>query len=584
MGDKPVAGGGLSASLWRHRPKILPYAVLLIVSFGLSFAYLGKGLWTAPKTSWRGNPGDPEQFMWFLRWIPYAIRHGHNPFLTNYALYPEGANMMWNGSIIVPAILISPVTLTVGPVVAFQVLLVLAPVGNTLAAYALFGRWVKSPVAAGVGALAFGFCPLVTIHSAGHIHLTMLALLPLIFLMLDEIFIRQRWRPWIPGVLLGFLTSCQLLTGEEMLAIAALMAGCALVLAAAFHFREMPARIPYILRAAWPAILVAGWLSAYPLWVQLKGPRQAPGAHLTDVYVIDLYNFVQPVLAAFGVSPSHNQGLPYTGNAGEWTGYIGIPLIVAMVIAAGWQWKRRPVVPVAVILAVFFAVLSLGPFLHVNGHDTKFGLPWGTFERLPLMHNLLASRLSVAVSFFAAILLAVFVDALITLRHRLVQGLGAALVILVGLSLVPSGLNVTHIKSPAFFRGDAVKTAIPNGSVTLIVPYVYGPTTEHPMLWQAEADMHFRMIDGWLIVPGFHFGTNHIIAQTLKTIGETPVAVTAKLRSEFIGELRARKVENVLVAPMAGRPNAVTFFTALFGHGPDVTTGGVDVWRVPAAR
>lgn len=553
---------------------------MLLVSLALSFAYLGRGLWTAPTASWRGNPGDPEQFMWFLRWIPFAIGHGHNPFLTDHALYPDGANMMWNTSVILPAVLISPVTVTAGPIAAYQVLMVLAPVGNALAALALFRRWTCSYVSAGVGALVFAFCPLVTIHSSGHLHLVLLGFLPLIFLFLDEIVIRQRRTPWISGTLLGFLVSCQLLTSEELLATAALMAAATLVVLGLLYRGEIRQRWPYVRRAAGPAVGIAAALSAYPLWLQLRGPRRAPGAHSASVYVTDLANFVQPVLTAFGTDSGHNQDLPYTGNASEWTGYLGLPLIVVVVVVCLWRWRRAPV-PACAVLLVVFAVASLGPFLHVNGHDTRIPMPWAPFTRVPLMDNLLPSRLSVAVSFFAAILLAVFVDELLVVRRRTVQVVGAALVMLVALSLVPAGTHITRFRSPAFFTGDAVREVIPAGSVTLVVPYVYGPQSEQAMLWQAQADLRYRMVDGWLIVPGAHFGTNHIIARTLHTIGATPVPVTARLRSQFIGELRTRQVDNVIVAPMAGRRNAVTFFSTLFGHGPDVTAGGVDVWRVP---
>lgn len=237
---------------------------MLLVSLALSFAYLGRGLWTAPTASWRGNPGDPEQFMWFLRWIPFAIGHGHNPFLTDHALYPDGANMMWNTSVILPAVLISPVTVTAGPIAAYQVLMVLAPVGNALAALALFRRWTCSYVSAGVGALVFAFCPLVTIHSSGHLHLVLLGFLPLIFLFLDEIVIRRRRTPWISGTLLGFLVSCQLLTSEELLATAALMAAAALVVLGLLYRGEIRQRWPYVQRAAGPAVGIAAALSAYP--------------------------------------------------------------------------------------------------------------------------------------------------------------------------------------------------------------------------------------------------------------------------------------------------------------------------------
>ena len=35
--------------------------------------------WAAPTTRWIGGCCDPEQTIWFVRWVPYAIGHGVDP-------------------------------------------------------------------------------------------------------------------------------------------------------------------------------------------------------------------------------------------------------------------------------------------------------------------------------------------------------------------------------------------------------------------------------------------------------------------------------------------------------------------------
>jgi len=84
-----------------------------------------------------GGGGDPFFSSWFIRWIPHAISHGWNPLFTTYLDYPDGVNLMWNGSIPLPSLVVAPVTLTAGPMVAYNLLITAGtveagPLGQTV--------------------------------------------------------------------------------------------------------------------------------------------------------------------------------------------------------------------------------------------------------------------------------------------------------------------------------------------------------------------------------------------------------------------------------------------------------------------
>ena len=64
---------------------------------------------------------DNSQHAWFLRWLPYALATHRNPLFTTSMIEPGGVNLMWNTWIPLPALLLSPVTLLLGPVAAFNV-------------------------------------------------------------------------------------------------------------------------------------------------------------------------------------------------------------------------------------------------------------------------------------------------------------------------------------------------------------------------------------------------------------------------------------------------------------------------------
>ncbi len=550
--------------------RLLPLTVVFLVAAAISISYLGAGLWATD--TWRGNVGDPEQFMWFLSSVPHALARAHNPLLSNYELYPQGVNLMWNTSVVLAGVVVSPVTALAGPVFSYNLLLVLGPIATACTAYWAFRRYVDSPVAAGIGGLAFAFSPFLLVHSSGHLHLVLLALMPVMLVLVDELLVRQRGRWWLTGGLIGLVAACQVLTSEEMLAIDAMVGGLALIFLCVLHPHAIRSRVSYVVRAAVCAVVIFVLLAGYPLYIQLFGPQKAPGAHGPSTYSTDLLNLIWPVnqWVNLGIgTPS------FTGNASEWTGYLGIPLIVLLIGVTVRFWRRRPLVPVAAILIVVLIVLSFGPHLHVAGRTTSIPLPWAVAERLPLLENLLPGRISVAIGLLAALLLAVFLDDLVLQRgwRRLA---GATLVALIALSWVPGGLRTTTIRTPAFFTSSA-QTRLPDGSVALIVPYTNGPLNEQAVLWQANGGMRLRIVNGWVIVPGPHWGGPNAISQALDQADA--ITVTPQLRASIFADLRRLHVDTVIVGPSSKRASDIAMLTRVFGR-PPTAASDVVLWTV----
>src|SRR5205807_2430734 len=124
----------------------------------------------------------------------------------------------------------SPITLTLGPTFSYNVLITLDLALSAWCAYLMIRRYVRSHSAAALGGLLFGFSPYVIAHAEGHPHVTTAFMLPLLFLLLDDVLARQRHSIRRAGLALGCAASAQLLLNEELLASAALVSGLALVL------------------------------------------------------------------------------------------------------------------------------------------------------------------------------------------------------------------------------------------------------------------------------------------------------------------------------------------------------------------
>ncbi len=142
-----------------------------------------------------GGAGDLAEEVWFLGFTPLTLLHGNNPFVTNWMNFPYGVNMMVNTAMVLPAIVLAPITFLFGAVASFNVLMVLGFAGSATAAFAVFRRWAPWKPAAYAGGLLYGFSPYMYGPGFGHLFLLVVPLPPLFLLVLDEVLVRQRGSP-----------------------------------------------------------------------------------------------------------------------------------------------------------------------------------------------------------------------------------------------------------------------------------------------------------------------------------------------------------------------------------------------------
>src|SRR5260370_17283653 len=133
----------------------------------------------------------------------------------------------------------------------------------------------------------------------------------------SEIFVRRRMVPMGAGAATGLAAALQLLTGEELLAMTALIGAIGVVLLALLHRDEVRPALPYALKAAGAALVIFAIVAAYPLAFQFLGPQRVSGnLQQPDVYVSDLLAFLIP-----------SRLISFTGNVTENGAYIGLPLL-----------------------------------------------------------------------------------------------------------------------------------------------------------------------------------------------------------------------------------------------------------------
>lgn len=453
---------------------------------------------------------DPPTYMWALRWWPYALTHGLNPFFTHLVWAPNGANVAAAALIPLPSVLLYPLTAAFGPIVSYNALVVLSPALAATSAFALCLRVCGRTAPALVGGYAFGFGSYELSQSLGHPNLMLVALLPVIALLAIE---RTRMSRRRYVVLLAAALAAQLLTSTEVLASAVLFGVFALALAR----RLRAAALDTALAGALAAVLCSPYLLYSVVRAVPHGPVDA-GNRLAA----DLLSFVVPdPITLLGGRAFDTSSI--ASNVAESGAYIGIPLLLALLL----YLSRARGVAARVIAGVAgaSAVAALGSHLLVGGRRT-IPLPWDALSRLPVLENLVPGRLIVYAWLAVALALALWLTQTAGPAHAARWGL-----VLVGLVLlVPDGnLWNAGLRQPALFSTAAYRRILAPGEVVLVLPFGAGSNN---MLWQAQTSMYFRMPEGYLSgVPPAEFVRAEPLAPTLLAGGAppTPAALAAFL-------------------------------------------------------
>ncbi|MGN6744057.1 MAG: hypothetical protein ACTHJL_12300 [Amnibacterium sp.] len=454
--------------------------------------------------------GDAVQQTWFLQWAAFALQHGLNPLFSSYLNAPVGVNLGVNTSMPLLGILGAPVTVTAGPIAAFNLLLRVSLAMSALSMYLVLKRYVRSMAAAFVGGLLFGFSPYMLGEGRLHVFLVFLPLLPPLIPLIDRWLIRADKNPYVCGGLVGLLLGLEMLISAELAIVFVVFVAVALVPIAITHRRLVRSRVPALLRGL-AACAVAGVLVGGSVaWMFLAGPERPQGPPHSvwnlDSYHADLLSLIVPSRPQLIRPPLllATADRFVRGNLHENGFYLGLPMVV-LLTAGSMRLRRCTIVRSFATLGVVGFLLGLGTQLTVADHVTGIPLPMAAITGIPALQEIGPTRFALAIQLAASVLLALVLDHLAlrapaahSWRSRVVLALlpAVALVPLLPDGLIPS----TEVSIPSYFAGSAVQE-IPAGTTVLPFPFPYY-SNNTAMLWQASSGMRFRMPGGEIYVPG----------------------------------------------------------------------------------
>jgi hypothetical protein len=547
--------------------------------------------WTLGATRALQQPyQDPKLNAWYVAWTPFALVHGVNPLFSHWVNVPFGANFAANVAMPLLALIASPVTAIWGPVAGVNFLISLGFFACCVAGYCFVRHWTTWRPAAFFGGLLYGFSPYVVADGRAHIHTMFVALVPFIFILLDEILVRQRYSPRILGSLLGLVVIAQYFISSEVLATTAIMSFVTAIFVSLFNLGKVRLHLIRALPALGIALGLALLFLAYPVIYSQRGSMHYTLIVPRGQYQADLLSAILPTSNQL-VAPTAATAISdhFANNLSENGSYLGLPLVSLLVVAT-IVCRRSKVVVVALLAAFTAYVLSLGSPLLVGNHYIGWlRLPGAVFHQLPLLQGAVMARFAVFVVLFAALVLGVAIDRLRAWPGWSDRWIGPVAAVGTGIAvmlpLVPNlPYTVATVDTPSFFTSSAVDS-VPANSVAVVYPpttAATSPPSPDSTLWQASADMRFKMPGAYALVPGAggqaKWGTPTLTTRTLAAIaGGERVPEQASLRHALRRQWRSWDVQTFIMGPGGNEKAARQFVSWVLGRAPE-RRQGVYVW------
>ncbi len=494
--------GDLSAPL-RHLPRItgswprLPSAPGALSAFGV---YLALALlWYRAAVAHMGSsctcvlPGDAASIAWALEWYPHALIHGLNLLHAHAMWTPTGINLAGATAVPLLAFLVAPVTAVWGPVVAYNVLTIAAPVTGAWACFWLCRYVTRAPWASILAGAIYGFGTYEIAQNNGHLQMAVTVVPPLLALaVLRHLQGRTGRRRLL--LELSVLLLAQMFIGLELLFTMSVLGACAMALAWLLGNQELRTRLVATLPVVIGAYLIVFALSSWYVYAFLHAPN-----YNRDIgfrfYPTDLLSFVTPMPYSWVLGGRFAAvSALFPAGPGETDAYLGLPLILVVAHYLTTHWQRRSSRWIAATLAVAM-LWVLGVSLEVAGKPTVW-LPYALIAPLPGFNAVMQGRVALYITLLCAVVLAMWLSS--SRAHPVLSWTVALLAlafVLPNLAQPFQGQNTTWT-NPSFFRTGMYMRYLRRGET--IMPIAWGGFSESPM-WQAEDHMYWNMANGYFL-------------------------------------------------------------------------------------
>jgi hypothetical protein len=569
--------------------------VLAIATFVAVAVYLTAPLWLNLDHGSGDDPQDQAFFEWMLAHGARVISDGAYPFFSDRMNYPDGVNIMANTSVLAVSLPLSPVTLLFGPHVAFNVFLTLALALTGISWYFVLSRqFVRSRLAAWVGALFCTFAPSAVSHAGGHPNIVSQFLVPLI--IWRTLRLREPGRYLRNGLILAGLLVWQAFMNLEILFMTAVGLGVFCLIMAIARRKRHRGEARAFLRGLAVAAVVTLAVLAYPLSVQFFGPQSYHGLpQFVRNMGADLGSFT--AYSTRSVAGNSVVAARLAQNAQEENAFFGWGLVIlffGLIV-----WMRRSVTVIALgLVALLYAAMSLGPRIFLNGINTGVPGIWAVLHSVPVLNSAVPTRWAMAIAPAVGIVLALGVQRAFDLVKAQPSARGpvrVAMITAVAMALVPlapTPLTTAPIEpTPAFVTSGAWKQYVDDNHTVVTLPL---PDSGYPdpLRWSAQTGQDMRIAGAYALLPNENplnpndrtalFSppwrpTSGLIASIKQG---NPIPEISDTRREMtLADLRYWRAGVIMLTPQVRDIEMLRVMSDLLGFEP-TWTGGAWVWDV----
>jgi hypothetical protein len=447
------------------------YLAVFIIAYALP-------LLRHPGLPWVGQSQvDPNFYVWSWRWWPYAISHGLNPLYSRQIGAPAGYNLAWTTPVPAAAVLLAPVTAAFGPIVSFNLSLLLSAPLSAWAAFVATRRLTGRFWAALMAGTVYGFSWYeVAETGAGHPNLYVIMLLPLMLylaLLWRDGKLGSRWFTGLTALAMAaeFYVSNETFAGMTVLWAAGLLIGFTVARPADRHTVVRLARLAGL---AYVAAIAA--VSPYLVYALRHSPPRF--TKVQPAFSLNLEDLAEP--------------------------RSGIVLLVIVLAAAVLTWSSR-LTRLLVIGLVLILALAIGP-VAMAGTRRLGTVPWQRLWYVPFARSSEPLRLMIfgylVIAVIVAVWLAMPARNRLLLASRWILGLAAVGLIIANVptaargSVIPAGTASARPADalPGLISSGRYRDYLRPGEIVVVV----SDRGNAGMLFQADTDFYFRIAGGFI--------------------------------------------------------------------------------------
>jgi len=475
-----------------------------------------------------GNGIDDPPLTWNLWWVQDALlRQGVNPFDSDYIFYPLGINLAFYTLTVLNGLLSIPLQATMGLLPASNLVLLSSFVLSGYGAFLLVGYVLsRSPGTSGdapprkfsfllpsFGAgLLYAFASSKLAYAAlGQWNIASSQWIPFYVLCLLRIGDHpRRWRyPLLAAFFLLLQAYAELTYASFLVLFTALWA--AWQIATRFRSGDTVRLVGNLVLLG--SIFVVGLFPVLAMMIpdmMVEGDIFVEKGGFAGAFSADLVGFLVPTMyhPLFG---SLVERFQFDYSVGQHL-YLGYSVLALVAAGAIWAWRRSSAVRFWTLSTVAFWLMTLGPTLRVNGHDTGIPLPFALVARLPFFKgNRYPSRYSVLFVLSLSVLVAFGLAAILKRRETasrlsagptLRYGAGVLLTTLILIEHLCIPLPMSDMQVPPVYQ--AIADEMPGDWTLLDLPVAWRngfrvTGTQHPIIMFQQ---YYQSVHGKRILAG----------------------------------------------------------------------------------